>query len=368
MDVAWRLTRAAAGRLTKTMKLAELARILGCELRGDGSVEIRRVMPIQEADEGDLTFVANPRYRPFLRTTRASAVIVSPSEEELPQPTLRAADPYEAFAHAVDVFYVPPPRFEGIHPTAIIHPSARLGPGATVGPYSIIGPRVVIGERAYLDAHVVIYPEVHIGDDFFAHAHVTVRERVRIGNRVVLQSGCVIGGDGFGFVLRADGSVRRITQSGTVIIEDDVEIGANTTVDRAAVGATRIGRSVKIDNLVMIAHGCSIGEGSAIAAQTGLSGSTRIGRLVRLGGQVGSAGHLEVGDGAQVAAQSGLHSDVPPGATVGGTPAVDIRAWRRQMAALHRLPELLQRVRQLERKLAETSPHARPHELKEEPS
>lgn len=350
------------------MKLAELARTLGCELRGDGTVEIQRVMPIQEAEEGDLTFVANPRYRSFLRTTRASAIIVSLSEEDLPRPTLRTADPYETFARAVDLFYQPPPRFEGIHPTAVVHPTARLGAGAVVGPYSVIGPGVLIGERAYLDAHVVIYPEVQIGDDFVAHAHVTVRERVRIGHRVVLQSGCVIGGDGFGFVLRADGLARRITQAGTVIIEDDVEVGSNTTVDRAAVGTTRIGTGVKIDNLVMIAHGCRIGEGSAIAAQAGLSGSTRIGRFVRLGGQVGSAGHLEVGDGAQVAAQSGLHTDVRAGATVGGSPAVDIRAWRRQMAALHRLPELLQRVRQLERKVVELSQRPAPFVEKEDPS
>ncbi len=330
------------------MKLADLAEILGCELQGDGEVEIHRVMPIQEAERGDLTFLANPRYRPYLAQTRASAVIVGRNEGEVSLPTLRALDPYETFARALDLFYVPPPRFSGIHPTAVIDPTASIGPEASIGPYSVIGPGVRIGARAYLDAHVVLYPEVQIGDDFVAHAHVTVRERVVIGNRVTLQSGCVIGGDGFGFVLRADGSVRRITQAGTVIIEDDVEIGANTTVDRAAVGATRIGRSVKIDNLVMIAHGCQIGEGSVIAAQTGLSGSTRVGRFVRLGGQVGSAGHLEVGDGAQVAAQSGLHSNVPPGSTVGGSPAVDIRRWRRQEAALHRLPELLQRVRHVE--------------------
>jgi UDP-3-O-[3-hydroxymyristoyl] glucosamine N-acyltransferase len=353
------------------MKLADLAALLECELRGDGNVEIRRVMPIQEAEEGDLTFLANPRYRPYLSQTRASAIIIGlgVQEAELPPlPTLRARDPYEAFARAVDVFYSPPPRFQGIHPTAVIDPSARIGHDTTIGPYCVVGPGVTIGARGYLDAHVVLYPEVHIGDDFVAHAHVVVRERVIIGNRVTLQSGCVIGGDGFGFVLRSDGSIRRITQSGTVILEDDVEIGANTTVDRAAVGATRIGRSVKIDNLVMIAHGCQVGEGSAIAAQTGLSGSTRIGRYVRLGGQVGSAGHLEVGDGAQVAAQSGLHGDVAAGSTVGGTPAVDIRLWRREVAALHRLPDVLARLRRLEKQLAGRSGNANPKgDIEEDP-
>jgi UDP-3-O-[3-hydroxymyristoyl] glucosamine N-acyltransferase len=212
-----------------------------------------------------------------------------------------------------------------------------------------------------------LYPEVRIGDDFHAHAHAVVRERVVIGHRVVLQPGCVLGGDGFGFVLSKDGTARRITQAGTVIVEDDVEVGANTTVDRAAIGATRIEQGAKIDNLVMVAHGCTVGAGSAIAAQTGLSGSTRVGRYVRLGGQVGCAGHLTVGDGAQVAAQSGVHNDVPAGAVFGGTPAVDIRRWRREYAALQRLPEALQRLRKIERQLESLGVRLRA-EREEDPS
>jgi UDP-3-O-[3-hydroxymyristoyl] glucosamine N-acyltransferase len=331
-----------------SMKLADVAARIGCELRGDASIEIHGIAPIEEAEVGTLSFVANPRYRPHLRRTHASAVIVSVNEDDVPVATLRAADPYLAFAKALDLFYVPPPAQRGIHPTAVIAASARVPDDAAIGPFCVIGDDAVLGRGARLDAHVVLYPQVHVGDGFRAYAHVTIRECVAIGNRVILQSGCVIGGDGFGYVMAADGAVRKVPQTGTVRIEDDVEIGANTTIDRATIGATVIRRGAKLDNLVMIAHGCSIGEGAALAAQVGLSGSTRVGRFARLGGQVGSAGHLTIGDGAQVAAQSGVPNDVPAGATVAGYPAVDIHLWRRLSAALPRLPDLLRRVRRLE--------------------
>jgi UDP-3-O-[3-hydroxymyristoyl] glucosamine N-acyltransferase len=346
------------------MKLAEIAARLGCEVRGDGNLDITGIAPIEDAGPGTLTFLANPRYRPYLATTHAAAVIVGREEPDVPIASLRAADPYLAFAQALELFYTPPPLPSGIHPTAVIAGSARLAPDVAVGPYCVIGEEVRIGTGSRLDAHVVVYPEVHIGRDCRAYAHVTVRERVRIGDRVILHSGCVIGGDGFGYVLTPQGA-RKITQAGTVALGDDVEIGANTTVDRAAVGATVIRQGAKLDNLVMVAHGCSIGEGSALAAQVGLSGSTHVGRFVRLGGQVGIAGHLTIGDGAQIAAQSGVPNDVPAGATVGGYPAIEIHLWRRVSAAVPRLPELLRRVRRLERARAsddsETAPgSARP--------
>jgi UDP-3-O-[3-hydroxymyristoyl] glucosamine N-acyltransferase len=330
------------------MKLGDIAARIGCELQGDGTIEITGIAPIDDAPAGTLTFLANPRYRPHLTTTRAAAVIVGARESGVSLPALRAADPYLAFAKALELFYVAPPQPAGIHPTAQIAATASVGRDAAIGAYSVVGEGVVLGDRARLDAHVVIYPEVRAGNDFRAYANVTVRERVIIGNCVILQSGCVIGSDGFGYVIAADGQARKIVQAGTVVIEDDVEIGANTTVDRATVGATVIRRGAKLDNLVMVAHGCSIGEGSALAAQVGLSGSTHVGRFVRMGGQVGSAGHLTIGDGAQIAAQSGVANDIAPGAIVGGYPAVDIHVFRRLCAAMPRLPDLLRRVRRIE--------------------
>lgn len=333
------------------MKLSDLARQLGCELRGDGETEISGVNGIAEAGLGELTFVANKKYLAQLPTTKAAAVILDPAAPEIELPSLRTANPYLAFAQALELFYPPYIPSEGIHPTAVIAPSARLGMHASIGPYVVIGENVVIGDHARLFAHVVVYPEVIIGDSFTAHAGVVIRERTRIGNRVVLQSGVVIGGDGFGYVPLPDGTTYKIPQSGTVVLEDDVEIGANTTIDRATVGATTIRRGAKIDNLVMVGHGCEIGESALLAAQVGLSGSTKLESGVRLGGQVGAAGHLTVGKNTMVAAQSGIPHDVPANSLIGGYPAVDIRAWRRYSAALPKLPEVLRRLRRIEQLL-----------------
>lgn len=333
------------------MKLGELATRLGCELRGDANIEIERVAPIETAGTGDLTFVGNPRYARYLEGTRAAAVIVAPDVADLPVATLRAKDPHLTFAQAIELFHVPITPAAGVHPTAIIAPSATVGANASIGAFVVIGERARVGANVVLAPHVVIYPEATIGDQFTAHAHVTIRERVQIGNEVVIHAGAVIGSDGFGYALDADGSIRKIVQAGIVIIEDRVEIGANATIDRAAVGATIVRRSVKIDNLVMIAHGCEIGEGSMLAAQVGLAGSTRVGRFVRMGGQAGAAGHLSIGDGAQVGAQCGVISAVAPHVTVNGTPAIEITVYRRIAAAWKHLPELVRRVRRLEKLL-----------------
>lgn len=334
------------------MKLAEIAERLQCELRGNGDVEIRGVNGIDDAGPGELTFVANMKYLAKLQTTKATAVILAPNAPEIVLPSLRAANPYFAFAQTLGLFYKPYTPPEGIHPTAIISPSARIGAHASIGPYAVIGEDVEIGDSARILAHVVIYPNVKIGHNFLAHAGVIVREGIRIGDRVSLQSGVVVGGDGFGYVPLPNGSIYKIPQTGVVVLEDDVEIGANTTIDRATVGATVIHRGTKIDNLVQVGHGCEVGESCFLAAQVGLAGSTKIESRVQMGGQVGTAGHLTVGKNSMVVAQSGIPSDVPANSVVGGYPAVDVRDWRRYSAALPKLPEILRRLRRLEQALA----------------
>ena len=333
------------------MKLLVIAQRLGCELRGDGETEIRGVNGLDEAGPGELTFVANKKYLAKLPATKAAAVILAPDAPDLSLPSLRTANPYLAFAQALELFYPPYVPPEGVHPTAVIAASARIGTHASIGPYAVIGEEVVIGDYARIFAHVVIYPHVVVGHHFTAHAGVVVREGTRIGDRVVLQSGVVLGGDGFGYVPLPDGSAYKIPQSGVVVLEDEVEVGANTTIDRATVGATVIRRGAKIDNLVMIGHGCEVGQGALLAAQVGLSGSTKLEAGVRMGGQVGAAGHLTVGKNTMVAAQSGIPHDVPANSVIGGYPAVNISSWRRYSAVLPKLPELLRRVRWLEQAL-----------------
>jgi UDP-3-O-[3-hydroxymyristoyl] glucosamine N-acyltransferase len=334
------------------MRLGELAQRIGCELEGDPSIEITGPATIDHAGPGEVTFVANPRYQSRLAQSRAAAVIVAPGVEVTGRAALRAPEPYAAFVRLLELFHEPHRPPAGIDPSARVASSARIGPGASIGPFAVVGDDVTIGAYARLDPHVVIYPHVTIGDRFTAFAGAVVRERVVIGHHVTLQPGAVIGGDGFGYLPDVKGGVRAIPQTGTVILEDGVEIGANTTIDRAAVGATRVRRSAKIDNLVQIGHGCDVGEGALLAAQVGLAGSTQIGAGAQLGGQVGAAGHLTIGAGARVGAKSGVSNDVAAGATVAsGIPVFEIRAYRRVIAALRSLPELVPRLRRVERRL-----------------
>ncbi len=334
------------------MKLSEIASILDCELIADEDVEIRRVAGIEEAGPGDLTFVSNRKYVRHLRQTRASAVILGLDMPDVRIASLRTSNPYLAFAQALDLFFspvLPPP---GIHATAVIAPDVQLGPNPTIGAYAVVGSGCVLGASLVLYPHVTIYPGVTIGDGCVLHSHAVVRELCRLGNRVTLQNGVVVGSDGFGFAQCEDGRYRKICQTGRVLIEDDVEIGANTTIDRAAVGDTIIRKGAKLDNLVQIGHGAQVGEDSVLAAQVGLAGSTRLGRNVKVGGQVGFAGHLEVGDGAIVTAQSGTSHDVDAGSTISGSPAMDNSTWLRSMAVLPKLPDLYRRIRELERQVA----------------
>ena len=335
------------------MKLEEIARRLQCRLEGDGSIEITGVAALEGAERGDLTFFANPKYAAELRHTRASAVIAGESADGIPAAVLRAGDPYLAFAQAVELFadpWRPPP---GIHRLACLEPDAVIAPDASVGAFVVVGAGARIGARTIVYPHVCIGRFAAIGDDCVIHAHASVRERVRVGNRVVLQDGAVIGGDGFGFARQPDGSHRKIPQIGGVVIEDDVEIGANTTVDRPAVGETRIAAGTKIDNLVQVAHGVRIGRHSLLAAQAGIAGSTVIEDHVTLAGQVGVAGHLTIGSGTLATAQTGIPNSVEPGSFISGYPAIPNRDWLKASAVFRKLPELRKLVADLERRIEE---------------
>jgi UDP-3-O-[3-hydroxymyristoyl] glucosamine N-acyltransferase len=337
------------------MRAADLAAAIGARLDGDPDLEIRGAAPIDEATTGELTFVANPRYRSLMATTRASAIVVASDAGASGRTLLRTDDPALAFAKALALLDVRPLASPGVHPTAVVASSARIGEGAYVGPFAVIGDDVLIGRNARIHAHVVIYPQARIGDRFTAHAGAVIRECVSIGDDVVLQPGAVIGGDGFGYLPRPGRRPEPVRQIGSVVVGDAVEVGSNATVDRAAVGATHLGDGVKLDNLVMVAHGCRVGAGSLLAAQTGLAGSTVLGRDVMTGGQVGFAGHGVIGDAVRVAAQSGVPGDVAAGRTIAGSPAMDIAAWRRAAAVFARLPDLLRRLRALERALHGTT-------------
>jgi len=339
------------------MKLQELAQKLECKLEGNPEIEITGVSGIDHATSGHLTFLANRRYSPLLKTTKASAVLIEegvvlqrePGLE--PLAALRTQNPYLAFAHAIQLFYEVPVYGPGVHSTAVIAASAKIGEGAHIGPYCFIDEGVVIGERAVLHSFVTIYRGAKIGANFFAHAHAVVREDCRIGDRVILQNGVIIGGDGLGFAKRPDGTWDKMVQSGPAVLEDDVEVQANACIDRATVGETRIGRGTKIDDLVLVGHASQVGANTMLCGQVGLAGSTRIGESCILAGQVGTAGHLTVGDGAVITAQSGVPNDVPARALYSGYPAVENRQWLKMMAALNRLPELQKRVQQLEAEL-----------------
>jgi UDP-3-O-[3-hydroxymyristoyl] glucosamine N-acyltransferase len=329
------------------LTLRELADRLGCRLDGDGTVTVGRVAGLDEAGPGDVSFLANRKYASSLAATRASAVIVGVDGPAAPCATLRTPDPYLAFANAATLL-APDDR---VRP-AVLASDVTLGRDVSIGPFATIGSGAVVGDRTIIHPHAVIYPGVRVGDDCVIHSLVSIRERCRLGHRVIVQSGAVIGSDGFGFAPRPDGTYQKIPQVATVVIEDDVEIGANTTIDRPAVGETRIGLGTKIDNLVQIAHGVHVGHNVMLAAQVGIAGSTTIGDSVMLGGQVGVAGHLEIGAGTRATAQSGIPNSVPAGSFISGYPAIDNRDWLKSSAVFRRLPELKKAVADLERRLA----------------
>lgn len=334
----------------KTLK--ELAELIGGTVVGDGDVEIHRVAGIDSAKPGEITFLANPKYLPLLQSTQASAVMVTPGVEAPGVSLLVCSNPYLAFAKVLTALHVTKPECRGIMEGAYVDPEAKIADGVTIYPGCVIGKNVSVGSGTTLYPGVLLYDNVTVGEDCLIHAGTVVREGCRIGNRVIVQPKAVIGSDGFGFA--PDGSSYfKIPQVGIVVIEDDVEIGANCCLDRAALGETRIGRGTKLDNLVQIAHNVKIGADSIIVAQVGIAGSTQIGKHCTLGGQVGVAGHIKVGDNTMVGAQSGIAGNQPGGEIISGTPAIPHRDWLRASKSFAKLPEMRKEIKKLTKQIEE---------------
>ncbi len=332
--------------------LKDLARIVGGQVSGDDSVMIGGVAGIKEARPGDITFLANPRYEKFMESTQASAVIAPPGTSDRGKPLILSDNPYLSFVKAVEHF-VPSknsyPRV--VHPSAVVSDSAGLGAGIAVGACAVIEDGARIGDGTVIMPGVFVGRDARIGKDCLVYPNVTIREDVKIGDRVIIHGGAVIGSDGFGFA--KDGDVyRKIPQIGDVVVEDDVEIGANVTIDRAATGTTRVGKGTKIDNLVQIAHNVVIHENCILVAQVGIGGTTEIGKGATLAGQAGVAGHIKIGEGAVVAAQAGVTKSVPSNMMVSGYPAREHNQAKKIYASFQKLPDLIKRVAELGERLA----------------
>jgi UDP-3-O-[3-hydroxymyristoyl] glucosamine N-acyltransferase len=333
------------------MELSEVAEKLACKLQGDGAVQINGLATLERAEPGDLSFLTNPKYYKAARESRASALIVGTDCPPLDLPLLIHSNPYLIFAKAIELFYPAPPTIANIHPTACIAETAQVGKDVSIGAYTIIGDHAFIEDGVEIKEHCVIYPRARVGAGSLIHSGVTLREDVWLGKRCIIQNNAVIGSDGFGFAKDDQGHWYKIPQVGRVIIEDDVEVGACTTIDRAALGETVIRSHTKIDNLVQIGHGSAIGTNSLICAQVGLAGTTNVGKNVILAGQVGTAGHLTVGDGVVAIAQTGIPHSVEPGRTISGSPFIDHKQWLKASAIYGKLPELYKTLRDLEKRI-----------------
>jgi UDP-3-O-[3-hydroxymyristoyl] glucosamine N-acyltransferase len=329
----------------------ELAKKIGATIEGSASVLIRGAAPIETAGPNDITFVANKRYTKFLANTNAGAVILDIETASSQKSTLRHPNPYLAFATAVDILYPDSQTFEsGSHPSAIISNKAEIDKSAAIGPLCHLQSNSKIGKNSRLISSIYVGQNAVVGENCLIYPGVIIMDGTKIGSNVIIHSSTVIGSDGFGFIPTQQG-IKKIKQIGWVEIGNDVEIGSNVSVDRGALGPTKIGDGTKIDNLVQIAHNVQIGKNCMIVSQVGISGSTKLGNNVVLAGQVGLVGHIEIGDGSIVAAQSGVAHSIPPGKTYFGYPAREIMETKKIEAALRRLPELLKRVRELEKKL-----------------
>jgi UDP-3-O-[3-hydroxymyristoyl] glucosamine N-acyltransferase len=335
----------------KTLPLQELAARIGGRVDGSGEVPIRGVAGIREARAGEISFIAQSRYLGYLPGSAASAVICGP-EVDCDRPCIRVEDPYLAFLRAIEVFSEPVQEHfdEGIHPAAHIHPEAVLGEGVRVGAGAVVSRGCRVGAHTIIGPGVVLMPHVRVGERCLLYPNATVRESCELGDRVILHAGAVVGSDGFGYA-KQGGSYHKIPQIGRVVVEDDVEIGANACVDRATTGCTVIGAGTKLDNLVQVAHNVVIGRHSVISAQTGISGSTRVGEEVMLAGQVGVVGHIEIGDRVKVGAQSGVSKSIPDDSDWFGSPARDVREAKRLQVHVNRLPRYAEEIAALKRRL-----------------
>jgi len=334
------------------LKLSEIADRLECKLEGDGSIDICGIATLETAGSGDLSFLTNPKYFNEAKETSASAILVGHDCPSLGLALLRHDNPYLAFAKAVEIFFPVPEANPGIHATSWIAESATVGRDVVIGAFSYVGDRAIIGDRVRLEPRVTVLDDARVGDRTIIHSGSIVRERVLIGKDCVIQNNAVIGSDGFGYAKQSNGGWYPIRQAGTVVIEDEVEVGASSTIDRATLGETRIKRGTKIDNQVHIGHGCVLGPDNLICAQVGLAGSTKTGSGVVLTGQVGAAGHLQIGDGTIATPQTGIASSVEGGLIISGSPAMDHRTWLKASVSYTKLPELQKTVRRLESRVA----------------
>jgi UDP-3-O-[3-hydroxymyristoyl] glucosamine N-acyltransferase len=333
---------------------AEIAKHVGGEVVGDASARLKSFAPAEKAQAGDLTFAENEDYFARAEQSAATAIITDQRFSSAKKILIRVPNARIAFAKALALFFPEQKFAAGIHPTAVVAASAKIGPTAHIGPHCVIGERVRVGANSVLQGGNFVGDDAKLGDEVNLFPNATLYPRTEIGNRVRIHAGTVIGSDGFGYVLD-NGVHRKVPQIGNVVIGDDVEIGANVTIDRGALGSTVIGKGTKIDNLVQIAHNVEIGEGSIVVAQVGISGSTKLGKYVILAGQVGLAGHLKIGNQVTIAAKSGVMNNIPDGEKWLGVPAQPDKDFKRQVIALRKLPELLKRVAELERQLGKKS-------------
>ncbi|MBN1938382.1 MAG: UDP-3-O-(3-hydroxymyristoyl)glucosamine N-acyltransferase [Candidatus Aminicenantes bacterium] len=339
-----------------SITVRELADKLGLSFEGDGSIEVTGVSSLDKAVRGELVFFVQAKLRPLLEGTKATAGILPAGEslDRIPlKAVLRAENPHLAFIRAISLIIPEQLQAPGVHPSAFVSPSARLSEGVSIGAMCSVGDNVEIGARTVVHPLVSIYDGVRVGADCRIHSHVSLREGVRLGDRVILHNGVQIGGDGFGYLKSPDGTHIKIPQVGTVVIEDDVEIGANSAVDRAALGTTIVRRGTKIDNLVTVAHNVDVGENAILVAQVGIGGSSKIGRGAILSGQVGVPDHIDIGDGAIIAAKSGITKNVPAGEVVSGSPHLSIRDWRKFWAVAPELYGLLKEFKKLKARVEE---------------